>query len=64
MINSRAMSPREASRRLGVRLDAVYSAIWCGRLKARKVDGRWLVDGDAIEARLAQRTKRRKMNAV
>jgi excisionase family DNA binding protein len=46
------ISPAEASRRLGVELGYVYSLIWSGKLAARKLDGRWLVSKQAVDARL------------
>jgi hypothetical protein len=53
------VSPREAARRLGIRLDAVYALLWAGRLPAQKKDGRWWVDAAAIERRLKAQTERR-----
>jgi len=53
----KTMSPRAAANRLKRRLDSVYSDIWSGRLKARKADGRWLVDCAAVEDRLARQKK-------
>jgi hypothetical protein len=50
--------PREAARALGIGLDAIYSAIWAGKLAARKQDGRWLIPVSAIEARLKNREVR------
>lgn len=51
------MSPRAAALRLNRRLDAVYALIWAGRLKARKSNGRWLVECAAVEDRLARQRK-------
>ena len=52
------ISPREAARRLGVRLDSIYSMLWTDRLAARKHEGRWLVSSQAVEARLKERDGR------
>lgn len=46
------MGVAEAARRLGYRLDYVYSLIWAGKLGGRKVDGRWLIPVAAVKARL------------
>jgi excisionase family DNA binding protein len=55
--STRYLSPRDAARRLGVRLDGVYSLIWAGRIKARKREGRWQIDVESVEARLNQRSR-------
>lgn len=34
----------EAARDAGIRLDVLYPMLRAGRLAARKVDGRWLID--------------------
>ena len=52
------LKPREAARVLGTRLDSIYSAIWAGKLTAKKQDGRWLIPASAIEARLKGREVR------
>ena len=46
------VNPREVAQMLGIRLDAVYSLIWAGRLPAEKGDGRWLVSLAAVDAML------------
>ena len=55
MSRVRELSPREAAQRLCIRLDHVYSLIWASKLKARKLDGRWRIPVEAVEARLRQR---------
>ena len=55
MANCRTLSPREASRRLGIRLDTLYQKLWAGKIAASKVDGRWLIPASAVEARLKAR---------
>jgi excisionase family DNA binding protein len=42
----------ETAHRLGVGLGFVYALIWSGKLPGRKVGGRWLIPGKAIEERL------------
>jgi excisionase family DNA binding protein len=54
------MSPREVAQTLGIRLDAVYSLIWAGRLRAEKQDGRWLVSRGAVDARVQDRGGQKK----
>lgn len=56
------VSPREAAWILGIRLDSVYSLIWAGRLQAEKKDGRWLVDREAVDAKVRKRTAKRSMS--
>lgn len=53
------LTPRAAALKLGIRLDAVYSLIWAGRLSAHKKDGRWYVPASAIEKRLKAQTSRK-----
>jgi excisionase family DNA binding protein len=48
----------EATRRLGITIDAVYRLIYAGRLPARKSGRRWLVSGVAVEERLRARNER------
>jgi excisionase family DNA binding protein len=52
------MTPREVARTLGIRLDAVYSLIWAGKLLAEKAEGRWLVSQAAVQARADSRAHR------
>jgi hypothetical protein len=54
------ISPREAARMLGSRLDAVYSLIWVGRLQAEKQDGRWMVSRAAVDARVKDRENQKR----
>jgi excisionase family DNA binding protein len=56
------VTPRKAAQKLGIRLDAVYSLIWAGRLPARKVDGLWRIPIAAVEERIraAQAARRNK----
>lgn len=59
-----SVSPREAARMLGTRLDAVYGLIWAGRLQAEKRDGRWFVSQSAVEARLSSKAQRKVQRAA
>jgi excisionase family DNA binding protein len=52
------LKPREAARALGIRLDSIYSAIWAGKLTAKKLDGRWLIPLSEIEEKLRNREAR------
>ncbi len=52
------MTPREVARTLGIRLDAVYSLIWAGKLQAERRDGRWLVSQAAVETRARAKAQR------
>ena len=45
----------EAARRLGVGLGFLYSLVWTGKLRARKINRQWRVSVDSVEARLKQR---------
>jgi excisionase family DNA binding protein len=49
------VSVAEAARRLGVALSYVYSLLWAGKLKGRKVNRQWRVLAGAVEARLKAR---------
>ena len=49
----------DGCRRLGITLDALYRLIYAAKLPARKVDGRWLIPVQAVEARLRAREARR-----
>ena len=62
MVVLRDLTPRVAAQRLGIRLDAVYAAIWAGRLTAHKKDGRWYVPSSEVEKRLKARGNRRRMS--
>jgi excisionase family DNA binding protein len=45
----------QATRRLGVTMDAVYRLLYAGKLEARKSDGRWFISEQAVETRLKGR---------
>ena len=47
----------EASRRLGITMDHLYSLLWAAKLKAHKVDGKWRISVAAIEERLVRRSQ-------
>ena len=44
----RELSPVQYARLRGLSLNYVYSLLWLGVLPAAKVDGRWLIDADAV----------------
>lgn len=58
MKKQEVLKPREAAMALGTRLDAIYSAIWSGRLPATKQEGRWLIPVSAVEECLKNRVAR------
>jgi len=49
------VSVAEAARRLGVALSYIYSLLWAGKLKGRKLNRQWRVSTSAVEARLKAR---------
>jgi len=51
----REITVAEAARKLGMALTYVYSLVWSGKLKARKVNRQWRVSADAVESRLKAR---------
>jgi excisionase family DNA binding protein len=51
----REISVAEAARKLGVSLTYLYSLLWTGKLKARKVNRQWRISADAVAARLKAR---------
>jgi excisionase family DNA binding protein len=57
MKNKNEITPKEAARMLGVRLDYLYPLIWAGKLEARKVDGRWLIPQTAVQTLAEKRMK-------
>jgi excisionase family DNA binding protein len=58
MMNERELSAIQAARALGVGLDYLYSLLWTGKLKSRKVGNRWRVSAAAVQERLNQRERR------
>ncbi len=51
MSNKNELTPRQAARILGVRLDSIYALIWADKIPARKCDGRWYLPHSAIQVR-------------
>ena len=58
------LSVVEATRRLGVSLDAIYKLIYAGKLPARKTDGRWRIPVAAVEERVKAQAARRDKDAT
>ena len=54
----------EATRRLGIGLDATYKLIYAGKLPGHKVDGRWRIPASAVETRLRAQVERRQSSAA
>ncbi len=52
------ISPREAAKKLRISLNATYAAVWTGRLRAEKRDGKWLISVEAVEEHLQRRRSR------
>jgi excisionase family DNA binding protein len=52
---NREMTAQQATRKLGITMDALYRLIYAGRLPARKESKRWMIPSAAVEARLKQR---------
>ncbi len=48
----------EATRKLGITIDATYRLIYAARLAARKAGRRWLIPAAAVAARLKARKER------
>jgi excisionase family DNA binding protein len=55
MANRSEVTPIQAARTLKVGLDYLYSLLWTGKLQGRKVDRRWRIPAEAVEARLKHR---------
>jgi excisionase family DNA binding protein len=55
MAKEKPLNPREVARKLGIRLDTVYTAIWAGKLPATKQEGRWSIPASAVDERLKSR---------
>jgi excisionase family DNA binding protein len=52
---NRELTAQQATRRLGITMDALYRLIYANRLPARKEGKRWMIPSEAVEARLKQR---------
>jgi excisionase family DNA binding protein len=59
MKNETVLSPREAARRLGISLNAVYALIWAGKIHAEQHQNRWHVSAPAVQERLARQGQQR-----
>jgi len=55
MTRAKEHSAIEAARRLGIAMPYLYSLLWTGKLKGRKVGKQWRIPSEAIEQRLEQR---------
>jgi excisionase family DNA binding protein len=51
----KTISAIEAARRLEVGLDYLYSLLWTGRLKAKKIGRNWRIFTQAVEERLKKK---------
>ena len=52
---NRELTAQQATRKLGITMDALYRLIYAGRLPARKEGKRWMIPLNAVEARIKQR---------
>lgn len=55
---ARELTAVEAAKEAGIRLDVLYPMLRAGRLVARKLDGRWLIEAASLAGHLAKRKKR------
>jgi excisionase family DNA binding protein len=53
------LTTTEAARKAGIRLDSFYQLVRAGRLAARKVDGRWLIEAASLADHIAKRSQRK-----
>ena len=56
LMADREITVAEAARKLGVTITYLYSLLWAGKLKARKVNRQWRISSDSLEARVKQRS--------
>lgn len=47
----------EAARRLGFTLKYLYDLVYCGRIKAEKIAGRWRIPASEIERLAAKKAR-------
>jgi len=59
MKQSSALTPRKAAQTLRIGLDSVYALIWSGKLRAKKVEGRWMINAWDVDARRRNREAHR-----
>lgn len=52
---NRELTAQQATRKLGITMDALYRLIYAGRLPARKEGKRWMISSQAVAERLRQR---------
>ena len=45
----------DTARRLRTTLESVYRMLYAGRLAGKKIDGKWRIPAEAVQARLKQR---------
>lgn len=56
--NSMAMTVNETARRLQVRLDTVYKALYAGLLTGERIDGKWQISAASVENYLANHSRK------
>ncbi len=58
-LKDQEVTARQAAVEFDVTVQHIYMLIYAGRIKARKTDGRWLLDGEDVRVRAqALRAKR------
>jgi excisionase family DNA binding protein len=62
MTKESTLTAVEAARRLGVGLDYLYGLLWTGKLQGQRVNGRWQVSAEAVDARRARVGERSRLN--
>jgi excisionase family DNA binding protein len=55
---SEEITVREATRKLGITIDALYRLVYADKLPARKLGRRWMIEAAAVERRLKDRQDR------
>lgn len=54
---TKELTVTQATRRLGITIDAVYRLVYAAKLPARKSGRRWMISAQAVEARLKAKEK-------
>lgn len=59
-MSKRQLSAIQAARVAGIRLDALYSLLWVGKIPAQRVDGRWRIAESDLRAYIEKRDVRKR----
>ena len=52
---SEGMSVAQAARAIGTRLENIYRLLYAGKLKGRKLDGKWLIERASVASYMENR---------